>query len=164
MNHETQKQWDLKALAEGVETRPAPERCQKIAELLSALPPSGSLSTPSPTSEQKKAFEMLKEILREPTSEELRFMAEIYCAKYHRIRRDGDLRCWMPQRAEELYQSYYEQTGSEEVKYILDHFDAFCDLCGKRLSRRQRADDFALYYQDTPLSTSPHPDSSEWKG
>ena len=49
---DTQKtEYDLKALAEGVFQRPSPESCGEIAELLSALPMSGSLGTPSPTAE-----------------------------------------------------------------------------------------------------------------
>ena len=90
-------------------------------------------------------------------------MAEISLAKYHRIRRDGALRRWMPDKAEALYRKYYELTASEEAKYILDNFDMFCRLCGKSFDKRQRADDFELYRKDKAPSTSRDPDSSEWK-
>lgn len=153
----------LERMAEDVVNRPAPAGCEEIARILSGLPMSGSLSTPSPTREQKKAFALLKEKMQAPTPEELRFMAEIHCAKYHRVRRDGDLRCWMPEKAEALYRRYYELTGSEDVKYVLDHFEAFIRLCSKNLSMRQRADDFELYRKDTSPSTSRDPDSSEWR-
>ena len=164
MNETETERFDLNALADAVVSRPAPESCHEVADLLSGLPMSGSLGTPSPTSEQKRAFEMLNEKMLSPTPDELRFMAEIYCAKYHRIRRDGDLRCWMPDRAEVLYKKYYELTHSEEVKYVLDNFDEFIRLCGKSLSKRQRVDDFEIYRKGTAPSTSRDPDSSEWKG
>ena len=164
MNETGTERFDLNALADAVVRRPAPESCHEVADLLSGLPMSGSLGTPSPTSEQKKAFEILNEKMQNPPPDEIRFMAEIYCAKYHRIRRDGDLRCWMPDRAEVLYKKYYELTHSEEVKYVLDNFDEFIRLCGKSLSRRQRSDDFEIYRKGTAPSTSRDPDSSEWKG
>lgn len=155
--------FDLNALAEEVVTRQAPEGCEEIARLLSDLPMSGSLSTPSPTNEQKRAFALLEEMAKAPTPEELRYMAEICLAKYHRVRRDGDLRRWMPQKAQALYGRCYELTGSEEVKYILENFDTFVKLCGKSFDKRQRRDDFELYHKGTSPSTSRDPDSSEWK-
>ena len=164
MNDTVTEGFNLEALVKDVINRPAPDTCREIANLLSALPMSGSLGTPSPTPEQKKAFEILNEKMQNPTPDEIRFMAEIYCAKYHRIRRDGDLRCWMPDRAEVLYKKYYELTHSEEVKYVLDNFDEFIRLCGKSLSKRQRVDDFEIYRKGTAPSTSRDPDSSEWKG
>ena len=90
-------------------------------------------------------------------------MAEIGCGKYHRIRRDGDFSCFNSEKALELYRQYYELTGSEEVKYILDNFDEFKNLCYKSIARRQRKDDIDPYIDNSPLSTSRDPDSEEWK-
>ena len=90
-------------------------------------------------------------------------MAEIGCGKYHRIRRDGDFRGFSPEKAEELYKQYYELTGSDEVKYILDHFEVFKKLCRDSLLERQNDDDFAPYRNNSTLSTSRDPDSEEWK-
>lgn len=163
MNDAKINAFDLETLAEEVITRPAPEGCEEIAELLSGLPMSGSLSTPSPTPDQKKAFALLAEKVQAPTPDVLRYMAEIRLAKYHRIRRDGELRRWMPKKAEALYRTFYDLTGSEEVRYILDNFDVFVHLCGKHLDKRQREDDFVLYRKDKGPSTSRDPDSSEWK-
>ena len=63
----------------------------------------------------------------------------------------------------ELYRQYYELTGSEEVKYILDNFDEFENLCYKSIARRQRKDDIDPYIDNSPLSISRDPDSEEWK-
>ena len=163
MNNIKPKQFDIKKLAQDIEEHPAPDTCQEIATLLSGLPLSGSLSTPSPTPEQKKAFELIREKLNAPEPEELKYIAEIYCAKYHRIRRDGELRRFMAEKAEELYGRYYVLTGNEEVKYIIDNFDEFTRVRLKILEKKQRKDDFDLYWKDTPPSTSRDPDSDEWK-
>ena len=90
-------------------------------------------------------------------------MAEMGCGKYHRIRRDGDFRGFNPEKAEELYRQYYELTGSEKVKYILDNFEAFVNLCYKSVARRQRKDDLDPYREISRPSTSRDPDSEEWK-
>lgn len=156
------KQFDLKNLAEGVVQNPAPQSCAEIAALFESLPLRGSLSSPPPTAEQKKAFAMLQEKAKAPTPEEIRYMAEICCTKYHRIRYEN--RFWPRwETAKALYGQYYEATGCEEVKYILDHFDDFMRLCFKSIDRRQRKDDFELYLKNTSPSTSRDPDSSEWK-
>lgn len=156
------KQYDLKALAEDVVNRPAPDSCEEIAKLLRSLPLWNSFINKSPKPEQRKALQLIKE-KSSPTAEELLFMAEIGCGKYHRIRRDGDFSCFDSEKAKELYGQYYELTGSEEVKYILDNFDKFIDLCYKSIARRQRKDDLAPYMDDPSPSTSRDPDSEEWK-
>ena len=157
------EQFDLKTLARDVESRPAPESCEEIEQLLLNLPPWSSFINTSPKPEQKRALELLKEKSVSPTAEELLFMAEIGCGKYHRIRRDGDFRGFNPEKAEALYRQYYELTGSEEVKYILDNFDEFKKLCRDSLLERQNDDDFAPYRDNSTLSTSRDPDSEEWK-
>ena len=157
------EQFDLKTLVRDVESRPAPESCEEIEQLLLNLPPWSSFINTSPKPEQKRALELLKEKSVSPTAEEILFMAQIGCGRYHRIRRDGDFRCVTSDKAEELYKQYYELTGSEEVKYILDNFDEFKNLCYKSIARRQRKDDIDPYIDNSPLSTSRDPDSEEWK-
>ena len=98
------------------------------------------------------------------TKEEILYMAEICCGKYHRIRKDGDFRNFDSNEAKNFYKQYYDMTGSEEVKYILENFDEFKELCLKSILERQRDDDFAPYREDSKLSTSRDPDSEEWKG
>lgn len=156
------QEFDLKTLVQDVENRPAPESCREIARLLSDLPLWSSFINTSPKPEQKQALELIKEMAVSPTAEEIRFMAEIGCGKYHRIRKDGDFKNFHSEKAERLYRQYYEMTGCPEVKYILDNFDQFSQLCLKRLLRRQRDDDFAPY-RGGGLSTSRDPDSEEWK-
>lgn len=165
MNEIKTEQFDLKALAEDVVKRPAPESCEEIAQLLSGLPLWSSFINTSPKPEQKRALALLKERFVSPTAEEILFMAEIGCGKYHRIRRDreGDFINFDSNKAQELYRQYYELTGSEEVKYILDNFEAFVDLCFKSVARRQRKDDLNPYIDKSSISTSRDPDSEEWK-
>lgn len=154
---------DLNTLAEVVESCPAPDSCLQIEQLLLKLPPWSSFLNTSPKPEQKQALELLKEKAASPTAEEILFMARIGCGRYHRIRRDGNLRCVDTEKAEALYRQYYELTGSEEVKYILDHFDAFVKLCVRSVADRQRKDEFDPYRELPYLSTSRDPDSDEWK-
>jgi len=163
MNDNKADQFDLNALAQDVVNRPTPDSCKEIAQLLSGLPLWSSFINTSPKPEQKRALELLKEKSVSPTAEEILYMAEICCGKYHRIRRDSDFSCLNLDKAKELYGQYLELTGSEEVKYILDNFDEFEKLCCKSVSRRQRKDDLNPYIDDSPLSTSRDPDSSEWK-
>ena len=163
MSNQNMQQFDLQALAEEVVSRPAPDSCEEIERLLQSLPLWSSFINTSPKPEQKKALELLNEKSVSPTAEEILFMAEIGCGKYHRIRRDGDFSCFEPEKAEELYRQYYELTGSEEVKYILDNFDKFKKLCLDSVFERQNDDDFAPYRNNSTLSTSRDPDSEEWK-
>ena len=156
------EQFDLKALAKDVVNRPAPETCAEIAALFSDLPPKSWIHRQAPTPEQNKAFALLGEKAKAPTAEEVLFMAEVYCGKYHRIRPGDDCGCHEPEKAEAMYKKYYEMTGCPEVKYILDNFKQFSDLCWRSTERRQRHDDLAPY-RDTPPSTSRDPDSDEWK-
>lgn len=161
MNDMKTDQFDLNALVADVVNNSAPKSCEEIAELLAGLPPKSWVHRQLPTPEQKQAFALLQEKSQAPTLEEIRFIAEICCGKYHRIRSDG----WSwPQweKAKELYGQYYELTGSEEVKYILDNFEKFSQLCYATVSRRQRKDNFASVH-DGKISTSRDPDSSEWK-
>lgn len=90
-------------------------------------------------------------------------MAEIGCGKYHKIRQDGDFDGFASAKAKELYKRYYELTGSEEVKYILNNFDDFANLCYRSYSRRRNRDDRAALRENATLSTSRDPDSEEWK-
>ena len=163
MSNQDIKQLDLQTFAEEVVNRPAPDSCEEIAQLLQSLPLWSSFINTSPKPEQKRALELLKEKSVSPTAEEILFMAEIGCGKYHRIRRDGDFGCFKSEKAEALYRQYYELTGSEEVKYILDNFDKFKKLCFDSVLERQRDDDFAPYRNDSHLSTSRDPDSEEWR-
>ncbi len=163
MNDRDVEGFSLQALADEVVTCPAPKSCEEISGLLSDLPLWSSFINTSPKPQQKRALELIKEKSLAPTAEELRFMAEIGCGKYHRIRKDGDFSCFNSQKALELYEKYYRLTGSEEVKYIIDNFDEFVNLCYKSVARRQRKDDMAPYADSTPLSTSRDPDSEEWK-
>ena len=164
MKHQEIKQFDLKALVKNVVYRPAPNSCEEIAQLLSNLPLWSSFINTSPKPEQKKAYALLKEKSVAFTKEEILFMAEICCGKYHRIRKDGDFRNFDSNEAKNFYKQYYDMTGSEEVKYILENFDEFKELCLKSVLERQRDDDFAPYREDSKLSTSRDPDSEEWKG
>ena len=50
----------------------------------------------------------------------------------------------------------------EEIKYILDNFDQFKNLCYKSIDNRQRKDNLAPY-KNTDPSTSRDPDSEEWR-
>ena len=163
MSNQDIKQFNLQTLAEEVVSRPVPESCEEIAQLLSSLPLWSSFINTSPKPEQKRALELLKEKSTSPTAEEILFMAEIGCGKYHRIRRDGDFSCMDSEKAEKLYRQYHALTGSEEVKYILDNFEAFVNLCYKSVARRQRKDDLDPYRDISRPSTSRDPDSEEWK-
>ena len=155
----------LEALVELAVNRPAPDSCAEIAHLLSNLPPWSSFINTSPKPEQKRAFDLLKEKALSPTNEEILFMAEINCGKYHRIRRDRDrnIESFNSEKALELYRRYFELTDNDEVKYIIDNFDNFKKLCLKSLSSRQRKDDLAPYIENSNPSTSRDPDSEEWK-
>ena len=155
--------FDLNALAEAVERRPAPASCKEIEQLLLKLPLWSSFINTSPKPEQKRALELLKEKSVSPTAEEILFMAQIGCGRYHRIRKDGDFRCVNVDKALELYRQYYELTGNEEAKYILDHFDAFAELCLRSVAERQRTDELEPYRDISRPSTSRDPDSEEWK-
>ncbi|MBQ2377519.1 MAG: hypothetical protein II297_03850 [Clostridia bacterium] len=165
MSNQNNKCFSLQSLADEVVTRPAPESCEEIARLLSDLPLWSSFINTSPKPEQKRALALLNEKLVSPTEEEILFMAEIGCGKYHRIRRDreGNFENFDSEKAEELYKQYYELTGSDEVKYILDNFENFTKLCLNSLFERQRDDDLAPYKQNSSPSTSRDPDSEEWK-
>ncbi len=90
-------------------------------------------------------------------------MAEIDCGKYHKIRQDGDFEGFDSVKAKELYKQYCELTGGEEVKYILNNFDDFANLCYRSFSRRRNRDDRAAMRENATLSTSRDPDSEEWK-
>ena len=90
-------------------------------------------------------------------------MARIGCGRYHRIRRDGDFRIMNLEKAEAFYKQYYALTGSEEVKYILDNFDTFVELCRESVAERQRKDELDPYRDISNPSTSRDPDSEEWK-
>ena len=90
-------------------------------------------------------------------------MAQIGCGRYHRIRRDGDFRIMNLEKAEAFYKQYYALTGSEEVKYILDNFDTFVELCRESVAERQRKDELDPYRDISHPSTSRDPDSEEWK-
>lgn len=155
--------FNLNDLADDVVNRSAPEGCEEIARLLRGLPVWSSFINTSPKPEQKRAMELINQKSVSPSAEEILFLAEIGCGKYHRIRRDGDFVSFKPQKAEELYRRYYELTGSEEVKFILDNFGEFKDLCLKSVLQRQRSDDIAPYIEQSAPSTSRDPDSDEWK-
>ena len=157
------KSFDLKVLADEVATRPAPKGCEEIARLFEALPIWSSFINTSPKPEQKRALELLKEIEVSPTVEQILFMAEIGCGKFHRIRKDGDFCGFDSENAMALYRQYYELTGSEEVRFILDNFEEFKKLCRHNYFERQRHDDIAPYKQISKPSTSRDPDSEEWK-
>ena len=128
MNNLKSKKFDLEKLAEDVSKRPVPSSCETISQLLANLPVKSWIHKQSPTAEQNQAFELLKAKSKDPKPEEIRFMAEVCCCKYHRIR--AGVWNW-PQwdKAIELYTQYYNLTNDEEVKYILDHFDEFNKLC-----------------------------------
>ena len=157
--------FDLNALAEDVANRPAPQGCEEIARLFTNLPLWSSFINTSPKPEQKRALALLKEKEVSPTVEEILFMADIACGKYHRIRRDREcgFSNFESEKAHELYRQYYDLTGNEEIKYILDNFESFTKLCLHNLFERQRDDDLAPYKQNSTPSTSRDPDSEEWK-
>ena len=163
MSNQNIKCFSLQSLADEVVTRPAPESCEEIARLLSDLPLWSSFINKTPKPEQKRAYELLTEKSASPTPEEILFMAEIGCGKYHKIRQDGDFDGFASAKAKELYKRYYELTGSEEVKYILNNFDDFANLCYRSYSRRRNRDDRAALRENATLSTSRDPDSEEWK-
>ena len=163
MNDRDVEGFSLQSLADEVVTRPAPKSCEEISGLLSDLPLWSSFINTSPKPQQKRALELIKEKSLAPTAEELRFMAEIGCGKYHKIRQDGDFDGFASAKAKELYKRYYELTGSEEVKYILNNFDDFANLCYRSYSRRRNRDDRAALRENATLSTSRDPDSEEWK-
>ena len=157
--------FDLNALAEDVANRPAPQGCEEIARLFTNLPLWSSFINTSPKHEQKRALALLKEKKVSPTAEEILFMADIACGKYHRIRRDREygFSNFESEKAHELYRQYYDLTGNEEIKYILDNFESFTKLCLHNLFERQRDDELAPYKQNSNPSTSRDPDSDEWK-
>ena len=163
MSNQNNKCFSLQSLADEVATRPAPESCEEIARLLSDLPLWSSFINKTPKPEQKRAYELLKEKSVSPTPEEILFMAEIGCGKYHKIRQDGDFEGFDSAKAKELYKQYCELTGGEEVKYILNNFDDFANLCYRSFSRRRNRDDRAAMRENATLSTSRDPDSEEWK-
>ena len=157
--------FDLNALAEDVANRPAPQGCEEIARLFTNLPLWSSFINTSPKHEQKRALALLMEKEVSPTAEEILFMADIACGKYHRIRRDREcgFSNFESEKAHELYKQYYDLTGNEEIKYILDNFESFTKLCLHNLFERQRDDELAPYKQNSNPSTSRDPDSDEWK-
>ena len=157
--------FDLNALAEDVANRQAPQGCEEIAQLFTNLPLWSSFINTSPKHEQKRALALLKEKEVSPTAEEILFMADIACGKYHRIRRDREcgFSNFESEKAHELYKQYYDLTGNEEIKYILDNFESFTKLCLHNLFERQRDDELAPYKQNSNPSTSRDPDSDEWK-
>ena len=163
MSNQEIKYFSLQSLVDEVVTRPAPESCEEIAQLLSNLPLWSSFINKSPNPEQKRALELLIEKSASPTAEEILFMAEVGCGKYHKIRKDGDFEGFNSDKAKELYMQYYEQTGSEEVKYILKNFNDFANLCYRSFSRRRNRDDRAALRENATLSISRDPDSEEWK-
>lgn len=163
MSNQNKKCFSLQSLADEVVTRPAPESCEEIARLLSDLPLWSSFINKTPKPEQKRAYELLTEKSASPTPEEILFMAEIGCGKYHKIRQDGDFDGFASAKAKELYKRYCELTGSEEVKYILNNFDDFANLCYRSFSRRRNRDDRVALRENATLSTSRDPDSEEWK-
>ena len=156
--------FDVKSLVNEAHTRPAPKSCEEIERLFQSLPLWSSFINKSPKPEQKRALELLMEKSASPTAEELLYMAEIACGKYHRIRKDGDFSCLNSDKALELYKKYYELTESAEARFILDNFEEFTTLCYRSISQRQRKDDLAPYIDNSPVSTSRDPDSEEWKG
>ena len=153
--------FDINKLVEEVVSRPAPASCMEIEELFLSLPPRNSLIKQTPTEIQNRAFELLKEKIKNPTADELRYMAEICSFKYHRIRPDECIQL-TAELVIEYYELYYYMTGSLEVKYILDNFSLFRQLCFKSATERQRKDDLARYKDDGYLSTSRDVDSTEW--
>ena len=161
MNDINNGTFNIESLALEVITNPAPESCEEIAKLLSNLPVKSWVHRQLPTKEQDQAFEMMKEKSLSPTPEEIKFIADVCCGKYHRIRR-GNWNWPQFDKGKELYQQFYELTKCEEIKYILDNFDQFKNLCYKSIDNRQREDDLAPY-RNTGPSTSRDPDSEEWR-
>lgn len=161
MNETKNEQFDLEFLVEKIVTTPAPDSLEEIAKLLSNLPVKSWVHRQLPTKEQDQAFEMMKEKSLSPTPQEIKFMADVCCGKYHRIRR-GNWNWPQFDKGKELYQQFYDLTKCEEIKYILDNFDQFKNLCYKSIDNRQREDDLAPY-RNTGPSTSRDPDSEEWR-
>ena len=161
MNETKNEQFDLEVLVKKIVTTPAPNSCEAIAKLLSNLPVKSWVHRQLPTKEQDQAFEMMKEKSLSPTPEEIKFIADVCCGKYHRIRR-GNWNWPQFDKGKELYQQFYDLTKCEEIKYILDNFDQFKNLCYKSIDNRQREDDLAPY-RNTGPSTSRDPDSEEWR-
>ena len=161
MNETKNEQFDLKLLVEKIVTAPAPDSLEEISKLLSNLPVKSWIHRQLPTKEQDQAFEMMKEKSLSPTPEEIKFIADVCCGKYHRIRR-GNWNWPQFDKGKELYQQFYDLTKCEEVKYILDNFDQFKNLCYESIDNRQREDDLAPY-RNTGPSTSRDPDSEEWR-
>lgn len=161
MNETKNEQFDLKLLVEKIITTPTPDSLEEIAKLLSNLPVKSWVHRQLPTKEQDQAFEMMKEKSLSPTPEEIKFIADVCCGKYHRIRR-GNWNWPQFDKGKELYQQFYDLTKCEEIKYILDNFDQFKNLCYKSIDNRQREDDLAPY-RNTGPSTSRDPDSEEWR-
>ena len=161
MNETKKEQFDLAVLVEKIVTTPAPDSLEEIAKLLSNLPVKSWIHRQLPTKEQDMAFEMMKEKSLSPTPEEIKFIADVCCGKYHRIRR-GNWNWPQFDKGKELYQQFYDLTNCEEVKYILDNFDQFKNLCYESIDNRQREDDLAPY-RNTGPSTSRDPDSEEWR-
>ena len=161
MNEIKNEQFDLEVLAKKIVTNPAPDSCEAIAKLLANLPVKSWVHRQLPTKEQEQAFEMMKEKSVSPTPEEIKYLADVCCGKYHRIR-CGNWNWPQFEKGKELYQQFYNLTNCEEVKYILDNFDEFKNLCYKLINARQREDDLDPYKNTSP-STSRDPDSDEWR-
>ena len=162
MNEVKTEQFNLKALVRSVRENPVPDSCKKIAKLLSGLPPKSWVSHQTPTPEQNEALALLEEKLQAPTAEVVRFAAEVASGKYHRIRQTETLSRVQPQLAEALYGQYYEMTECPEVKYILDNFKEFIQLCHRSACNREYKDNLEPY-RGTGISTSRDPDSLEWR-
>lgn len=157
------KEYDLNLLLDQWIHRPIPDSCMEIDQLLSNLPIWSSFINTSPKPEQKRALKLINEKAISPNTEEILFLADLYCGKYHRIRRDGDFTSFQPKKAKEYYLQYHALTNDEKIKYLLDYFDEYEKQCLRSLRRRQNDDDYEPYRNNSYLSTSRDPDSSEWK-
>lgn len=162
MNEVKTEEFNLKSLVRGVQGNPVPDSCKEIAELFEGLPTKSWVSRQAPTPEQNKAFALLEEKLQAPTAEEVRFAAEVASGRYHRIRQTETLSRVQPELAKTLYEQCYQMTECAEVKYILDNFQEFIELCHRSACNREYSDNLAPY-KGTGLSTSRDPDSSEWR-
>ena len=147
MNDINNGTFNIESLALEVITNPAPESCEEIAKLLSNLPVKSWVHRQLPTKEQDQAFEMMKEKSLSPTPEEIKFIADVCCGKYHRIRR-GNWNWPQFDKGKELYQQFYDLTKCEEIKYILDNFDQFKNLCYKSIDNRY---EYSFCYKGTLL-------------
>ena len=107
MNDINNGTFNIESLALEVITNPAPESCKEIAKLLSNLPVKSWVHRQLPTKEQDQAFEMMKEKSLSPTPEEIKFIADVCCGKYHRIRR-GNWNWPQFDKGKELYQQFYD--------------------------------------------------------